>query len=363
MNRYSKKIFIAAVSFALGFVLGFAISRIATGPVHTAAENSESNAVTPEMLESFKKLLQNHPLLKNCRPGSRELHFLEKGGEYLPDYENPRTLNDKIGYILENYFLKSPITSHIGNKYLAKKYVAKVIGEDHVAKLLGAWDNPEDIAWNDLPRSFVLKVVRGHFGRQVIVVKDKSKIDIAETVQRLSDFCKNPEMRRIKGRRLIAEEYLEPADGTKAITDYKFFCSFGRVFLAYCLTNNGDDTCAVDNKGFSYYSIPKWERLPITVLGHEPNDVPPPKNLNKMMELAAKLSEPFPLIRIDFYEIGNRVLVGELTEDAGGGKEVLYPVIWNFKLGEMVDVPSLEELDKLIEQDKKNYGSDPSADD
>ncbi|MDR2781895.1 MAG: hypothetical protein LBB21_05605 [Holosporaceae bacterium] len=354
MSKCAERVFIATMFFAVGFV----VCNITNNNSHNKIESCGSDAVAEEMLRSFKKLLQNHHLLKCCRPESRELRFLEKGGEYLPDYNNPRTLNDKIGYILDNYFLKSPITSHIGNKYLAKKYVAKAIGEDHVVKLIGAWDNPEDIAWDDLPNSFVLKVVRGHFGRQVIPVKDKSKIDVAETIQKLKDFCESPEMQRIKGRRIIAEEYLEPTDGTKAITDYKFFCSFGRVFLSYCLTNSRDDTCAVDNKGFSYYSIPKWERLPITVPGHEPNDVPSPKNLNKMMELAAKLSKPFPLIRIDFYEIGNRVLVGELTEDAGGGKEVLRPVIWNFKLGEMVDVPDREELNKLIEKDKREYESD-----
>jgi hypothetical protein len=339
----------AVVTIVASVAIGFALSRF-TAP----SPASDRAVVSPEVEE----LLKSHELLRRCTPGSDELRFLKKGGEYFVDYKNPRTFNDKIGYILQNYFLKSPVTAHIGNKYLAKKYVAEAVGEDHVVKLFEARDNPADIDWNALPKRFVLKVVRGHFGKQVIPVKDKSKLDIAAVVRKLEEFCKTPAMGPITGKRILAEEYLEPSDGTKAVTDYKFFCTHGKVLFAYCLSVDSADTCDVDDKNFSFYSVPEWKRLPITLAGHRQNMIPRPKHFNRMIALAEKLSKPFPLIRVDLYEVGDRVLVGELTEDSGGAKNVLSPLIWDFKLGEMIPVPSLEELEKIIENDRKKYGKD-----
>ncbi|MDR0678426.1 MAG: hypothetical protein LBF44_02725 [Holosporaceae bacterium] len=341
-------LFATIVSFALGFLL----SRFTTSSKTVANTKLNSDALT-EMHKCVKELLETHRLLKNCTPNSRALDFLRKGGEYFADYKNPRTLNDKIGYIYDNYFQKSPVTSHIGNKYFAKKYIAQAVGENHVAKLLGIWDNPKDIEWNILPRRFVLKAVRGHYGKQVILVKDKNKIDIAATVQKLEEFCKTSGMHRITGKHVLAEEYFESSDGTGGVTDYKFFCSRGKALFAYCLAIDDSDICDMDEKSFSFYSVPEWKRLPIVCLNHQQNLIPPPRHLTKMIELAEKLSRPFPLIRVDFYEIGDRVIVGELTEDSGGAQYVLSPVIWDFKLGEMFDVPTLEELEKIIEADKK----------
>ncbi|MDR1982821.1 MAG: hypothetical protein LBQ08_03435 [Holosporaceae bacterium] len=350
-----------AVLIIVSVMVGFILSRLTTslpGRLESA-KLSENNSV--DVSPTIEKLLKTHKLLQRCKSDTRELDFLKEGGEYFADYKNPRTLNDKIGYILQNYFQKSPVTSHIGNKYLAKKYIAQRVGKDHVVKLLAVWDNPSDIEWNILPDRFVLKTVRGHFGKQVIPVKDKSKINVAAILQQLEEFCETPGMKRITEKRIMAEEYLEPTDGTKAVTDYKFFCSFGKVFFAYCLAVDDGDTCDMYRKSFSFYSVPAWKRLPITLANHDENLIPRPKHLSQMITLAEKLSKPFPLIRIDLYEVGDRVLVGEITEDSGGAKYIFSPVIWDFKLGEMINVPTLEELEKIIENDKKEYGEEEIA--
>ncbi|GHU12856.1 hypothetical protein FACS189449_07300 [Alphaproteobacteria bacterium] len=333
-----------AVIAILSVAAGFALSHFVFPP-----------AVPSEIPHCVKKLLKTHKLLQRCKPGARELNFLEKGGEYLPDYENPRTLNDKIAYIVKNYYHKSPIARQLGNKYLTKEYVTQAVGKEYVVKLIGAWDNPSDIKWDDLPNRFVLKAVRGCSGKQVIVVKDKSKIDIAATIKQLEEFCKRVGMEYVKSNRIIAEEYLEPSDGIEAIIDYKFFCSYGQVLFAQCMDANSRD---MHGKSCSYYSIPDWKRLPFTVSNCKPNILPRPKLFDRMIALAEKLSKSFPLIRVDLYEVGDRVLVGELTDDSGGAKGIISPLIWDFKLGEMINVPPLEELNKIIENDKKKYGEE-----
>lgn len=308
---------------------------------------------TEQELNYLNSVLNKNPLLKSCFTHYRKNAFMQKGGEYLPNYEHPRTLNDKVAYYLENYFFKSPITKVIGTKYFAKKYVADIVGNEHVVQLLGVWDNPEDINWDLLPNKFVLKTVRGNFGREVILVSDKSKLNVSGMVKQLRFLCENtPGIKEFKidNKRIIAEELLEP-EGNDLI-DYKFFCSFGKPLVAYCLAMKKNSETDVDSKTFSFYSVPEWKRLYIKADTHGFNNIPKPKNYIKMIELCEKLSKPFPLIRIDLYEIGDRVLVGEITEDASGGKSIMNPVIWDFKLGENIPVLSTEEIQTLIERDK-----------
>ncbi len=46
----------------------------------------------------------------------------------------------------------------------------------------------------------------------------------------------------------------------------------------------------------------------------DPNaPVEKPVCLDRAMELAEKLSQPFPFVRVDFYLIGERIVLGELT--------------------------------------------------
>lgn len=307
--------------------------------------------VAAKKLDSIEEVLNSNPRLKISFENWRSRAFLKKGVEYIPDYDNPRTLNDKVGYYLNNYFLKSPITKIIGTKYYAKKYIADMVGEEHVVRLFGVWDNPEDIDWDSLPKSFVLKSVRGNFGREVIIVKDKNAADISEITRKLNEFCKVPGMLSIKEKRIIAEELLQD-DKENPPVDYKFFCSYGRPLFAYCLSiEDSSGVTDVDEKTCSFYTIPNWEILPVKSNAHQKNKIDRPKHMEKMLEVCEKLSKAFPLVRIDLYAIGDRVLVGEITEDSCGGRCLINPVIWDFKFGEMIPLISKEEIEAMIQKD------------
>ena len=56
------------------------------------------------------------------------------------------------------------------------------------------------------------------------------------------------------------------------------------------------------------------------------------------------LAKDFPLVRVDFYEVGDRIYVGELTFTSGGAFSRFVPREWDYKLGEYLD------LDKLPKQ-------------
>ena len=60
-----------------------------------------------------------------------------------------------------------------------------------------------------------------------------------------------------------------------------------------------------------------------------------------MIRYAEILSKPFPFVRVDFYEVGDRLYVGEMTFYSGGGILKFEPIEWDYKLGEYFDLTSI----------------------
>ena len=61
-----------------------------------------------------------------------------------------------------------------------------------------------------------------------------------------------------------------------------------------------------------------------------------------MIELARKLSAPFPYVRVDFYNPPDNIIFGELTYFPGSGLLPLVPVQNNFDelLGSHINLPA-----------------------
>ena len=61
-----------------------------------------------------------------------------------------------------------------------------------------------------------------------------------------------------------------------------------------------------------------------------------PQNLKKMIELAEKLSEGVPFLRVDFYEVNGRIYFGELTFFPAAGMGKFTSPEWDRKMGSLV---------------------------
>lgn len=75
--------------------------------------------------------------------------------------------------------------------------------------------------------------------------------------------------------------------------------------------------------------------------GHDNSPVLPhkPKNFELMKRDAERISEGMPHVRVDFYEIGDRILFGELTFFHLCGSVPFEPEEWDYKFGEMLHLP------------------------
>ena len=65
-----------------------------------------------------------------------------------------------------------------------------------------------------------------------------------------------------------------------------------------------------------------------------------------MIALSKKLSKGIPFIRVDWYEIKGKLYFGELTFYPASGFEKFEPEEWNYKMGEMLELPDKKISDK-----------------
>ena len=65
----------------------------------------------------------------------------------------------------------------------------------------------------------------------------------------------------------------------------------------------------------------------------------------QVRNLSKVLSKPFPTVRVDLYEVNNRVYFGELTFTPGGNKNYFSDEIF-LKMGEKIDLSSVKLREK-----------------
>lgn len=253
-----------------------------------------------------------------------------------PHLRNPQTFNEKLQWLkLHDH---RPIYTTMVDKLKVKEYVANTIGAEYVVPTIASWRTAEEIDWEALPQRFVLKCTHDSGG--LVICTEKSSLDKKAASEKLrqclqNDFYKAAREWPYKDveRRIIAEEYIESPDGD--LKDYKFFCFDGKVralFVASDRNTPGEET------KFDFFDA-DYNHLPFTN-GH-PNaaQIPArPHNFELMKQLAARLSKDIPEVRIDLYEVGNRVLFGEMTFFHHSGLEPFTPEEWDYTFGSWVNL-------------------------
>ena len=121
------------------------------------------------------------------------------------------------------------------------------------------------------------------------------------------------------------------------LPDYKFFCFDGKVKALFVGTERQKKGTDVK---FDFFDA-EFKHLPFKQ-GHENAAMTPhcPKNFELMKQLASKLSEGIPQVRVDFYEVGDKVLFGELTFSHFSGTVAFEPKEWDCKFGEWIELPT-----------------------
>jgi hypothetical protein len=223
-----------------------------------------------------------------------------------------------------------PVQTRLADKLLARDFVAARIGKDYLVNLLWHGSNPAMIPFARLPSSFVIKT--NHASGQVITVDGDH--DAGGIVRQLSSWLKQNfywclhegQYYRIAPRVLV-EEYLK--DGANEPLVYRLWCFNGEVAIIQV-----DDTTAGGNDVMSFYDT-DWRKLD---LQYRPDayhrDFARPAGLREMTRVASRLSQGFPFVRVDLYDIAGRIYFGEMTFTPRGGELWFDPPHWDVMLGQ-----------------------------
>lgn len=265
----------------------------------------------------------------------------------FPNLDNPTLFNEKIHWLNLNY--KNPLITRCCDKVELKKYIEEKVGIKYAVPNIAVYDSVNEIDFSSLPQSFVIKVNWGDSKEFLEIVKNKdlANIDVIKTKMNnairpwnnlyYSHFFwgyKNVEPK------ILVEEFL--TSNKDDLDDYKIHCFNGKAkFVLVCENRNNGRM----NKTFLDL---KWNVLPFYRKDGIVNyNAIKPNNFEKMIEIAEKLAEPFPFVRVDFYSTNNNVYVGEMTFHPGCGWEEFYPLEWNKKIGDLLKLPTAEEIGKI----------------
>jgi hypothetical protein len=266
----------------------------------------------------------------------------------LPRALRPRTLADHVRRKM--LFDRRPYLAITADKVRAREYVRDKVGEHVLTRVYAIAENPRAIDWSALPRTYVCKATHGSGG--VIVVTDDADPDARlpagkdarwkrffvrpehATPERVTDVClqwvrtrfgwgpgsTHEHQYRHLTPRVLVEELLRGPDGGVAY-DYKLFVFHGRCELIAVISHRMSDKR-------SDYFRPDWTRVEVHGKSR-PSDVqpPPPANLAEMLRIAETLGAETDFVRVDLYDLGDRVVFGELTNTPNAGVNLADPAL------------------------------------
>lgn len=251
--------------------------------------------------------------------------------------KNPKTFNEKLQWL--KLYDRNPIYTQLVDKYEVRDFVADKIGNQYLIPLLGIWDNFDEIDFKKLPEKFVLKSTHDSGG--IKICKNRSEFDKIEAKQFFEKslkynfyyFGREWPYKNVKPR-LIAEQYMEDDSGYE-LKDYKFFCFNGEPQYMFIATDRNKSD---EETKFDFFDM-NFKHLPLKN-GH-PNsnkELKKPYCFDEMKKLARILSENIPHVRVDFYEINQRVYFGELTFYHWSGFVPFEPEEWDYNFGKLVKI-------------------------
>ena len=253
--------------------------------------------------------------------------YVKKSGKNI-DWNNPLSYTEKVNY--SKLYGATKKKSYLTDKVAVREWVKEKIGEEYLIPLWGIYNSFEEIPFGELPDQFVIKC--NHDSASVYVCDDKNKINKKILKKQYDFFLKRNfaymtcEMHyKCIPHKIMVEKYMG-----KAICDYKFLCFNGKPEFCWV------DIDRYGNHKRNIYDM-DWNLQPFNQMtyGNSPQNIAKPKQFEKMKQIVEILCEGFDHVRVDLYIVDDRVYFGEMTFTNGSGTEMITPIEWDKKLGNL----------------------------
>ena len=256
---------------------------------------------------------------------------------------NPTTLNEKILYLS----LRSDTSSwtRLADKYNVREYIEECGFKHILTPLIGHWKNISEINFDALPNEFVLKTTHG--SGDIIIVKDKNSANVDSIKSRMNKALKTKYGELEGGKHymriqpaIIAEKLLHndpiSAKHSTSLIDYKIWCFNGKPHYIWVCCNRDKHGTDVMTYDLNWNAHPEYSVFNSHY--RKGSITPRPKALDEMIHIAEVLSKPYPVVRVDLYELNGKVYFGEMTFTSLGGMMNFYSDEFQIMTGNIIDL-------------------------
>ena len=248
-----------------------------------------------------------------------------------PNAQNPERFTDHLYRIKTDGRLADPLYGYCTDKEHAKDWIAGMLGPDFTPETYAVLRSDADVDGFTPPVPCVIKPT--HASGPVIFHRDPAEpLDRSRIKSWLClDYYRSGRELNYRGLvpKVIAEAFFSDGSG-EFPTDYKVFCFGGTPRLVQRISGRGRDRPTVEN----WYDA-DWNPIDCTLTYPKGDGAERPPLLRDMLDVAARLSEPFPFIRVDLYASATAIRVGELTPCPTGAGDPFHPESADYELGRL----------------------------
>jgi len=274
-------------------------------------------------------------LKKNSDIQSINKLYYRKANRY-PDLDDPVLFSEKQQWL--KLFYRNPDMPVCADKYEVRAYLEHKGYGNLLNELLAVYESVDEINIEELPKKFVIKAAHGSGWN--IICSNKEEVNwtawnlVMKSWLKHNIFWSGREwIYKDLTHRLVCEKYLEDESG--GLMDYKFYCFNGEPHFVQANNGRGQNI-HVQN----FYDL-DWEIQPFgkDLIPLPEINIPRPQKLKKMIETARDLADPFPYVRVDFYEVSGRIIFGELTFFPASGLPDFIPPEYDKVVGDLLTLP------------------------
>ena len=261
------------------------------------------------------------------------------------NFKNPKRFTEKLQ--LYKLYYRNPLMLRCTDKYEVRKVIEEIGLGNILIPLIGVYNKPSEISFEDLPNEFVAKTTDGGGGNQVFICRNKYCLDKHEFFTKLNEWMSYPkgkssgrEWAYENGypRRIVIEELIKE-NIRKDLPDYKFYCFEGKPL--YCqLIDNRSSVETID-----FYDM-DWIHQDFVGLNpmckNSGNIAPKPQNFEELKAIATKLAGNYPFVRVDLYNTDETIYFGELTFYPASGLGKFTPDNWDKKIGDLLKLDDIK---------------------
>ena len=263
----------------------------------------------------------------------------------------PQTFRDKVRYkMLRDH---RPLMVTFSDKVAVREHAASIVGAHVLPRLHAVCADAAELRHEALPGEYVVKP--SHGSGVAVIVSDTADADarlpepqhgwtyshvrpehadrdelVALAESWLAQlYGQGPNREWAYGhvpRRILVEELLTGADGAVP-DDYKLFVFHGTC--RYVQVDRGRFARRTQD-----FFTAGWDHLPLS--GGHPwavPSIPRPARLGEMIAMAERLGRDTDFVRVDLYDLPDRIVFGELSSFPAGGDSPFEPESFNLEFG------------------------------